>query len=274
MKFRLSFLVLAGFLLTSCATRSVNHPFGDDIEPSAGMQTSLFDPLASLYTDTSASSGTPRFVTDVPKNSTGGVVVMVSVPEASVSFKLTLEGPEAERIDFYRLRSVPVNQNTGYFGMTEGHIGFDNRHIVRHAPFSIFEILEPSVPGRFVGETVYAFYLKLRIGADAEPGVIETSIVIRSEDSDAAERLSWNLAVHDVIPAFGPDSELLNTNWFNGPHSGFEKKLDEDYWRLLDEQTAFRRDGGQNVTWVPDAVMFDTLEGVRTVNRERLGRFI
>jgi hypothetical protein len=267
-------LVLAGFLLTSCATRSVNHPYGVGSEPSGGMQTSLFDPLASLYTDTSVSSGTSRFVTDIPKDGAGSVVVMVSVPEASDSFELTLEGPEADRIEFYRLSSVPVNQNTGYFGMTESHIGFDNRHIVRHAPFSIFEILEPSEPGRFAGETVYAFYLKLRIGADAEPGVIGTSIVIHSGDSDAAERLSWNLTVHDVLPASGPDSELLNTNWFNGPHNGFEEKFDEDYWRLFEEQTAFRREGGQNVTWVPDAVMFDTVQGVRTVNKERLGRFI
>ena len=252
----------------------MNHPDGVEGEGSAGVQASLFDPLTSLYTDTLVSSGTPGFITDIPKAGAGSVVVMVNVPETSDAFELTLEGPESDQIEFYRLSAVPVKQNTGYFGMTEGHIGFDNRHIIRHAPFSIFEILEPSRPGRFEGETVYAFYLKLRTKRETHPGEIETSVVIRSAHDDVTTRLVWTLMVHDVIPASGPDRELMNTNWFNGPLSGFQEKFDEDYWRLFEEQTAFRREGGQNVSWVPDAVIFDTEDGVRTVNKERLGRFI
>jgi len=259
--------------MLSCQTKSFNHPV-EPLRSDLTLQAALFDSLAPLYPDTDVPSGAASFTTDIPRKAAGSVVVMVRPSSPDSVIDIRLEGDESADVKFHTMAAVPVRHNTGYFGMTESKIGFDHRNFVRHAPFEIFEVLEPAKPGSFGGEDVYAFFLKRRMGADENPGRRTIRITVTDTATGAVQRLTWHLEVHPTVLPEGPDKELLNTHWFNGPHEGFEERFDEAWWRLLEDQMAFRREGGQNVSWVPKYLMFDTVDGRDILNIDRLARYM
>ncbi|MDF1569687.1 MAG: hypothetical protein P1P77_16840, partial [Spirochaetaceae bacterium] len=221
-------LLAALIVLSSCATKSFNHPFGVQ-ENRESLIAGLFDPLASLYPDTDIPAGAASITTDIPRNAAGGVVLLVGAP-ADAQWSLQINSSDNNQPVFHELVDIPVLENTGFFGMTENQLGFDNRSIVRHAPFSIFEVLVPSDREVFAGKTVYAFYLKKRVGPKAQEGTIRHKIRISDEKGRLVQELTWNLTVHPVLLPEGPKAEMWYTNWFRGPQEGFEELYDEDWW--------------------------------------------
>ncbi len=260
-------------LLSSCATDSFNYPYADG-ETAECAAAALFDPLASLYPDTDVSSGADEFITDIPKNAAGSVILIVRVSDADEEFRISLSGDKTESIEFFELQDIPVLQNTGYFGMTEKNIGFDNKYIIRNAPFSVYEVLKPSSPGIFSGKKVYAFFLKRRIEADSDFGAVHTEITVRGASGKLIGELSWILNVHSVVLPEGEGNELYYTNWFRGPQEGFSRRFDEDWWRLMESHLKFMREGGQNVAKIHESIIFDNVEGQQRLNARRLDRFM
>ena len=259
--------------LFGCSTRSFNYSFGAE-ERAIGVSAGFFDPLAPLYPDTDIAAGQRAFVTDIPRNAAGSVVVLVETSDPGEVFSIELSSGTIGNISFYELQDIPVLKNTGFFGMTEKKLGFENRNIIRHAPFSVYEVLMPSKVGRFTGKRRYAFYLKLRISDVEERERIKTDVLIRNENGTTAESLTWILNVHPVTLSEGEGAELYYTNWFRGPQEGFSERYDEEWWQLMGEHLTFMREGGQNVAKIPQTVVFDSVNSQWILNEERLERFL
>ena len=114
--------------------------------PVFGQRAALFDELTPLYPDGDPKAGVVRFELDTPRGVPAAVHVLVAgLPaEASVRWRLTLDGQAVVDARAYRLIDVPVEQNTGLVSRTEVWDGKDNPHVIREAPFRVYEALEPA----------------------------------------------------------------------------------------------------------------------------------
>ena len=64
-------------------------------------------------------------------------------------------------IQFNNVKDVPIEENTGLDSRTEQFKGVINPHVIRRAPFRVFEILKP-VNNYIIAETKYSL-LNLKI---------------------------------------------------------------------------------------------------------------
>ena len=109
----------------------------------AAFEAALTDPLAWLYADSKIATAERLDEIDVPAN--GVVDVNILVNGLKPGERLELEASEKDG-EWYRMRAVPVDRNTGVSGFLEKHPG-DNPHVARRAPFEVFDVLEPLANG-------------------------------------------------------------------------------------------------------------------------------
>jgi hypothetical protein len=239
----------------------------------------LFDELAPLYPDTDAASGAARLAGDTPRGVPAGVHVLITgLPDgATVRWKLTREGTPVTDARAFRLIDVPVEQNTGLVSRTEIWDGQENPHVIREAPFRIFEALEPvenSAPASAAG--VLALRVEVPIAADAQTGARTCEIAL--EAGDWRQTLRWELNVHAAtVPPSGPQSPGY-TNWFSpgiiAQRHGLEL-WSEPFWLMLGRYADLMARGRQNTFWVRWGD-FGRLgdDGKITLDRGRFKRYV
>jgi len=247
--------------------------------PAAGQQAALFDELAVIYPDSNTAAGTARFAGDTPRGVPAGVHVLVTglPPDAALNCRLTLDNAPVNSAQIYRLRDVPVEQNTGLVSRTETWDGQPNPHVIRKAPFQVFEVLEPlAEPARVDQTGVVALRVELPISADDHPGPRDYRITLQA--GDWRQSLGWNLRVHKItVPPTSPRSPGY-TNWFSTGLIAKRHKLEpwsEPYWQMLESYADIMARGRQNTFWIPwgNFISIDK-EGNLTLNRPRFKRYV
>ena len=271
MRFFFLTIISAG-LLAGCTSRSFNYPLQESFGKTATISAALFDPLAPLYPDTATQSGLTLMHTDVARDSTAGAALLIRSLSESDQIRLRISTGSVD-VEIFELIPIPVWENTGYFGMTEHQIGFDNRHVVRDAPFEIFEVLVPKKEMELTGKSIYALYLKARIPS-GETGSHPIRIDILDQSGRRSPTLEWMIRLHDVAMPSGDGNELYYTNWFRGPRTGYQERFDESWWQVMEHHLAFMREGGQNTVLIPRYVVFDDVDGSWIPNFDRLDRFM
>lgn len=222
--------------------------------PAAGQQAALFDELDALYPDTLPQSGATQFHSDTPRGVPAGVHLLVGgLPAgASVRWRLLQNGAPVAEARAFRLVDVPVEQNTGLDGRTEAWKGKENPHVIRRAPFRVFEALAPiadSAPASAAG--VLALRVEVPIAPDAQA---ETrSYAVQLEAGDWRQTLRWDLKVYPAtVPAASPHSPGY-TNWFSPDIIAQRHNLQpwsEPFWQMLGRYADLMARGRQNTFWI------------------------
>jgi len=238
----------------------------------------LFDELDTIYPDSSGVSGADRMAVDTARGVPAGVLVMISeLPAgAEVVWRIETGDHPVAAARAFRLIDVPVEQNTGLSSRTEIFDKKPNPHVIRKAPFRIFEALEP------VGRTVragdggvLALRFEVPVASDAPVG---TSVYgVNLESGDWRCTLCWELTVHAVtVPPSGPHSPGY-TNWFSpdliAERHGIEP-WSEAFFEMLGQYADLMARGRQNTFWIRwgDFVTVDE-SGKVSVNVARLERY-
>ena len=222
--------------------------------PAIGQQAALFDELTVLCPDSNTESGVDCFAGDTARGVPAGVHALVTgLPAgATVRWSLTLNGDPVTKARAFRLIDVPVEQNTGLGSRTELWDGKKNPHVIRRAPFRVFEVLEPI---RGAARASDAGVLALRVevpiarNAEAESRVYELMLAA----GDWQRTLRWELTVHPVmVPPTGPHSPGY-TNWFSpdiiAQRHGLEP-WSEPFWQMLGRYADLMARGRQNTFWI------------------------
>ena len=105
----------------------------------------LVDPLESIYPDANQLDNyTHTWKGDFPLGVPMDVHVLLKLPLGE-DFTLSAveNGKELDINVWSQLVDVPVEQNTGLDSRTEQFMGKTNPHVVRRAPFRIFEVIRP-----------------------------------------------------------------------------------------------------------------------------------
>jgi len=247
--------------------------------PAIGQQAALFDELTVLYPDSAPESGVERFAGDAPRGVPAGVHALVTgLPAgATVRWSLVLDGTHVTDAQAFRLIDVPVEQNTGLGSRTEAWDGKQNPHVIRRAPFRVFEVLAPIRGAAHASDTgVLALRLEVAIARNAEAGSRIYELML--EASDWHRTLRWELTVHAVmVPPTGPHSPGY-TNWFSpdiiAQRHGL-KSWSEPFWQMLGRYADLMARGRQNTFWIRwrDFVSVDK-DGNVTLDRPRFKRYV
>ena len=241
------------------------------------MKAELRDSLEFLFSDSLVSDpARRRAALDVARGGTAAVHLLINGlrPRGEIRLGLERAGRPVRGARWFRLVDVPVEVNTGPVGFIERE-GQRNPHVIRRAPFRVYDAMEP-VEGRVTAASAtLALRLHLPVPADARAGGARYVIVVRSGASE--QRLALDVQVHSArIPAVGPRS-LPYTNWFSVEYMATRhgiKPWSEAHWRMIGRYARTMVHARQNMFWVPLSLIFTRRASGPELDRERLRRLV
>jgi len=241
------------------------------------MRASLTDSLDPLYPDSDVGRAPKRAATvAVPRGGTAAVHVLLNdlPPAARLSHSVRQDGRAAPGAAWFRLIDVPVEANTGPVVFIEKK-GERNRHVIRRAPFRVYDAMAPArSPIRTAAGTM-ALRLELPIARNARPGNRDCVIRVRCRGEEKELALSVQVH-HAVVPPVGKDS-LPYTNWFRLATMAKRHGLtpwSAEHWRMIGRYARLMVHGRQNTFRVPWADIFRRTGDGLVLNRERLRRIV
>lgn len=217
----------------------------------------LFDELTPIYPDTEVKSGMTGYTVAGANGTYAGVHIAVSglVPGIPVTFEI--KGPH-RAYKLFQLRPVPVEVNTGAVQRSEYLKNDYNEHVIRRAPFMVYEALEPIFNIVMPSLSAAAFAFRTPVEYCRQKDTKEWSIILRHGE----EMQTLTLEVEQypsIVPKAGSDTfPFLNwidfdniAWWHNAPKwsARYEMML-EQYFRLA----VYTR---QNTLTVPCAELFE-----------------
>ena len=242
------------------------------------MRGCLIDSLQPLFPDSKVVERPTRKVSlDVARGGTVAVHVLLNdvPPKSKVSF--STRGDDGQRVAaarWFRLIDVPVEKNTGLKSFVERR-GVRNPHVIRRAPFRVYDAMEPVTSPITARAGTMALRLEAPIARTARPGQSTCALQIRC--GEARCDLTVAASVHKaVIPPAGKDS-LPYTNWFSLANMASRhgvKQWSEGHWRMIDRYARLMVHGRQNAFWVPWSTIFTRDKRGLVLNRLRLRRIV
>ncbi len=242
-------------------------------------QVAFFDELDPLYPDSSVDDGSVTWIADTALEIPTGVHILIDRSMFNPTH-LSVEAADGQPIDglsMARLHDVPVEENTGLDSRTEQFKGDVNPHVIRRAPFRIYEAIEPldSSGGEMkIEQGDGPLALRLEFTAKT-PGMKEFQLVLHHPEKTM--RLPWRVDVHDWSPDPNMFQQFGYTNWFSPTEIAERHDVtpwSEAFWPLLRQYADLMFRSGQNTFWMRWQDFFETEDNVRKLNERRLDRYV
>lgn len=234
----------------------------------------LFDELEPCYPDTEVAAGDTCLSCAGANGTYAGVNILMSGLTPGLPVCIEVEG-EHTAFKLFRMIPVPVEVNTGAKQRTEYLKNDRNRHVIRRAPFFVYEALKPVYNIVMADMTTMALCLKTATEYCREKRRQEWTI--RITHADGKEVLHFAVEQYPFqVPAAGRDTYKFVT-WFSLDEiaechhtekwsPGFEILL-EKYFRAA----AFSR---QNMAAVSLGDCFDAAPDGVNLNREHFSMLV
>jgi hypothetical protein len=219
----------------------------------AQFEAGLLNTLEAVYPDSNNVKLKNTFTTNIAKNSAAEVHILVK-SEIGNLISFSTQSKNISNVNLSVIEPVPVEQNTGIDSRTEQFLGVLNPHVIRRAPFDVFEIIYPLEERRI--KTKYRYSL-IRLTIDPENFKSNKDYVINISISDKLKnlkKLKFKIKVHPVLIPDLIDSNFFYTNWFN--MQKMEEKHDLKRWskkwyKMLDKYAQIMAKGRQNCIIIP-----------------------
>ncbi|MDA8938593.1 DUF4091 domain-containing protein [Flavobacteriaceae bacterium] len=219
----------------------------------AQFEAGLLNTLEAVYPDSNNVKLKNTFTTNIAKNTAAEVHILVK-SEIGNLISFSTQSKNISNVNLSVIEPVPVEQNTGIDSRTEQFLGVLNPHVIRRAPFDVFEIIYPLEERRI--KTKYRYSL-IRLTIDPENFKSNKDYVINISISDKLKnlkKLKFKIKVHSVLIPNLIDSNFFYTNWFN--MQKMEEKHDLKRWskkwyKMLDKYAQIMAKGRQNCIIIP-----------------------
>ena len=219
----------------------------------AQFEAGLLNTLEAVYPDSNNVKLKNTLTTNIAKNSAAEVHILVK-SEIGNLISFSTQSKNISNVNLSVIEPVPVEQNTGIDSRTEQFLGVLNPHVIRRAPFDVFEIIYPLEERRI--KTKYRYSL-IRLTIDPENFKSNKDYVINISISDKLKnlkKLKFKIKVHSVLIPDLIDSNFFYTNWFN--MQKMEEKHDLKRWskkwyKMLDKYAQIMAKGRQNCIIIP-----------------------
>lgn len=242
-----------------------------------GFDAVLTDPLAWLYADSTLENVERMNEIDVPANGVIDVNIFLKGLKPETETCLFSSHPAGE---WYRMRSVPVNRNTGVRGFLETKPG-SNPHVARRAPFEVYDVLEPiglvkdASTATAICDTKGVEALRFRLDRAPE-GAKKFKIDFRVAQGDISRTLTLTVNVHGAkLPPVGKNS-FKYTNWMDFNSMAVSHGLEpwsDAHWKMMEKYIQLAARGRQNVGMMCDVFIKDS-NGKVHLDKERFSRLL
>ena len=215
-------------------------------------ETGIISTLEAAYPDKNNIKLKKTFSYHIPQNSDFEALILI---KSKKNKKITFNSKSKtlKNINYSIIKPVPVEENTGLDSRTEQFLGKINPHVIRRAPFEVFEIIQPFTKNKI--ETVNHFSL-LRISVKSidfkSTGNFKLNLILN--DGFKTEQLKFKIKVHDASIPKLEKSKFFYTNWFN--LSKMEEmhnliRWNEEWFIMLDKYAKLMAEGRQNCIIIP-----------------------
>ncbi len=241
----------------------------------ADMNVSFVDELADIFPDTQVPEPPVHSYTlDIPRGAIAGVHLILNNLEEkqNLTFSIACKGKKTAAPIWYRLIDVPVEQNTGL----AARLGTDNPHVIRKAPFRVYDALEPIGSSCTVNAPTTALRLEIPAHINSKPGQRKCTINLKC--GKQSHSLTLNLNIYKIkLPTVGANS-LPYTNWFsldNIAKIHNLKPFSEQHWTMIEKYAELMARSRQNTFWFPlDTYLDKQDDGSYILDRKRLRRLV
>ena len=215
-------------------------------------ETGIISTLEAAYPDKNNIKLKKTFSYHIPQNSDFEALILIK-SKKNKKFTFNSKSKILKNINYSIIKPVPVEENTGLDSRTEQFLGKINPHVIRRAPFEVFEIIQPLTKNKI--ETVDHFSL-LRISVKSidfkSTGNFKLNLVLN--DGFKTEQLKFKIKVHNASIPKLEESKFFYTNWFN--LSKMEEmhnliRWNEEWFIMLDKYAKLMAEGRQNCIIIP-----------------------
>ena len=215
-------------------------------------ETGIISTLEAAYPDKNNIKLKKTFSYHIPQNSDFEALILIK-SKKNKKFTFNSKSKTLKNINYSIIKPVPVEENTGLDSRTEQFLGKINPHVIRRAPFEVFEIIQPLTKNKI--ETVNHFSL-LRISVKSidfkSTGNFKLNLILN--DGFKTEQLKFKIKVHDASIPKLEKSKFFYTNWFN--LSKMEEmhnliRWNEEWFIMLDKYAKLMSEGRQNCIIIP-----------------------
>lgn len=241
----------------------------------AASQVYVVDELEPIYPDQQPVPLVGQ-VLDAPRGGVAAVHLVLDGCQQGVPIQIEASRVGGQDPLLFQLIDVPVEENTGPQSRTERWDQAENPHVIRDAPFRVYEVLSPISDQQVLpSQSRTVIRLEWRIPADAPPGVYP--FVLDWIQGAEQGRQELDLHIHAVqLPAPGPDT-LGYTNWFSPQliAKWHEVPLWSDaHFDMMRQYAALMAHGRQNMFWIRWPDFFAKVDGQWVLDDARLRRYV
>lgn len=243
----------------------------------ANAQLRIVDPLEALYPDSNdLSAYTRRFEAAYPSGTVADVhLVLPTRSGETFSVSARFKGRLLPLKVWSSLVDVPVEQNTGLDSRTERFKGNHNPHVIRRAPFRVYEAIRPLDDARQTARNAFtALRLSIPDSLLGGPGRKEVEITV--ETSKGKEKAVFIPTVYGSRPPALSDSRFFYTNWFSLRDIETRYRVErwtDEWFSVLDRFASLMAYGRQNAILIPGE-LFSIRDGAIQMDADRMRRYV
>ena len=230
--------------------------------------------LDAVYPDVNKTKFPKSYTVNTAINTTVDVNLIVYSNLNSI-IEVNYQSPTINKVDLSEVLAVPVEQNTGLDSRTEQFKGLINPHVIRRAPFEIFEVIKPLNSKSIITKTNYSLInIKIPIDKDlvVKNHILDFKILINSIQYN----LKLKINIYDALIPNLDSSNFFYTNWFN--LSKMEEYHNLTRWSskwyiMLDKYAKMMASGRQNCVKIPGELI-NLKDGEIFLDEEKMISFV
>lgn len=236
-------------------------------------QAGMFDELTPLYPDSGAHRGSVGLSSLAPRGGVTGVHILLD--RLASNEEVTVKIHTKDDVSIGQLLPVDVKQNTGLQSRTELRDGKLNPHVIRRAPFQVYDAIRlvPSRIAKADDSGRLALRLEYVVPRDAKPGLKTYKVELIA--GSWKQQLTWEVEVHAAVLA---ESQPGYTNWFsveNLANYHGHALWSPGHWEMIEQAAMLMREQRQTMFWIPWRLFFGLdADGTLKVDDKRLDRYV
>ncbi len=208
--------------------------------------------LDAVYPDVNKTKFPKSYAVDTALNTTVNVNLIVFSDLNSV-VEVDYQSPTINKVDLSEVLAVPVEQNTGLDSRTEQFKGLINPHVIRRAPFEVFEVIKPLNSKSIITKTKFSL-INIKIPIEKDLMVKNHKLNFKISINGEEYNLKLKINIYDTLIPNLDSSNFFYTNWFNLSKMEEYHNLDRwstEWYSMLDKYAKIMASGRQNCVKIP-----------------------
>ena len=208
--------------------------------------------LDAVYPDVNKTKFPKSYAVDTALNTTVNVNLIVFSDLNSI-VEVDYQSPTINKVDLSEVLAVPVEQNTGLDSRTEQFKGLINPHVIRRAPFEVFEVIKPLNSKSIITKTKFSL-INIKIPIEKDLMVKNHKLNFKISINGEEYNLKLKINIYNTLIPNLDSSNFFYTNWFNLSKMEEYHNLDRwstEWYSMLDKYAKIMASGRQNCVKIP-----------------------